>query len=60
MLKYIGKGWLPNVPARDLSEDEVKQYGGEAFLLKSGCYERLEEERFHRNTEIHVKVEKGK
>ena len=37
-LIFIGKGWLPNIPARDLTEEEVKQYGGEKFLLKSGLY----------------------
>jgi hypothetical protein len=38
-LIYIGKGsWLPGVPARDLTADEVKNYGGKATLLASGLY----------------------
>lgn len=39
-LKYTGGGFLPGVPARDLSEDEVKEHGGERALLKSGLYEK--------------------
>ena len=27
MLKYIGKGSLPGIPARDLTDEEVKRYG---------------------------------
>lgn len=43
MLIYTGGtfgGWLPNIPARNLSDEEVEQYGGEAALLKTGLYER--------------------
>jgi hypothetical protein len=43
MLKWIGyvhgAEWLPGIPARDLSDDEVEQYGGEAGLLATGLYE---------------------
>ena len=39
MWKYIGPGWLPGVPARDLTDDEMKQYKVEA----SGLYERATE-----------------
>ncbi len=39
MLKYIGQGFLPGVPARDLSDDEVEQCGGEEALIASGLYE---------------------
>lgn len=40
MLKYIGDGsWLPGVPARDLTEDEIKQFGASTeALIKSGLY----------------------
>lgn len=31
---------LPNIPGRDLSADEVKQYGGEKALLDTGLYEK--------------------
>ena len=37
MLKYIGGGFLANVPARDLSDDELKKYD-KGELLKSGLY----------------------
>lgn len=37
-LRYVGNAFLPNVPARDLTEEEVKEYGGEKFLLESGLY----------------------
>lgn len=41
-LRYTGGGfggWLPGVPARDLSADEVEQHGGTEGLLASGLYE---------------------
>lgn len=45
MLKYIGDGAaLPEVPARDLSEAEVEQFGKE-FLLASGLYAEPEDTR---------------
>lgn len=37
-LIYIGTSWLPGVPARDLTADEVKNYGGKEILLASGNY----------------------
>ena len=40
MLKYIGKGFIPDIPTRDLTDEEVRKYGGEADLLKSGLYQR--------------------
>ena len=42
-LIYTGGGFggsLPNVPARDLTDEEVKQHGGEKELLASGLYEK--------------------
>lgn len=44
-LKYIGDGFLPGVPARDLTEDEVKEFGGLKVLLASGLYEKAEDEK---------------
>lgn len=41
MLKYIGNGAalvIEQVPARDLTDQEVTEYGGEAVLLASGLY----------------------
>ncbi len=43
MLKYIGPGWLPGVPARDLHADEAEQFGRE-FLLSTGLYVHEDEE----------------
>ena len=38
-MKYIGNGnSLPNIPARDLTDEEVKRFG-EKMLIKSGLYE---------------------
>jgi hypothetical protein len=44
MLVYTGGGYggfLPGVPARDLSDDEVDAYGGESKLLGTGLYARV-------------------
>ena len=38
-LIYKGNGFFVSVPARDLSKDEVKEYGGLDFLLSLGLYE---------------------
>jgi hypothetical protein len=38
MLKYIGGGFIPGVPARDLTEEEAKLYGGRLALMRSGLY----------------------
>lgn len=41
-LKYIGNGTaLPGIPARDLSDDEVKRHGGTRFLVSTGLYEYI-------------------
>ena len=37
MLIYIGGGFIHGVPARNLSDEEVKQHG-KARLLASGLY----------------------
>lgn len=40
-MKYIGNGeWLPGVPARDLTKEEVKQHGKD-YLLSTGLYEQI-------------------
>jgi len=57
MLKYVGNGWLPGVPARDLSDAEVKLYG-EKRLIASGLYEKVKlsvERRPERKTGKEVK-----
>jgi hypothetical protein len=40
MLKYIGDGFIPGIPARDLTDEEVKKYGGGKFLLSTGLFEK--------------------
>lgn len=37
-LKYVGAGFLPGVPARDLTEAEVREHGGLRELKASGLY----------------------
>jgi hypothetical protein len=39
-LKYNGKGFVPNIPARDLSEEEAREYGI-MRLLNTGLYEKV-------------------
>jgi len=38
MLRYLGGGFLPGVPARDLTDDEVAQHGGAERLRATGLY----------------------
>lgn len=42
-LKFVGKAGsgIPGIPGRDLSNEEVDQYGGEDELLKSGLYKKM-------------------
>lgn len=42
-LVYTGGGFggsLHDIPARDLTDSEVEQHGGEAYLLATKLYER--------------------
>lgn len=41
MLRYVGNGFLAGVPARDLSDEEVKIFD-EEVLARSGLYEAEE------------------
>ena len=36
-MKYIGKGFIPGIPARNLTLVEVKRFGKE-YLLSTGLY----------------------
>lgn len=48
MLKYIGNGAsIIGIPARDLTDDEVKEHGGVVVLVKTGLYERVEVKPVH-------------
>jgi len=43
MLKYTGGGYggsQPGIPARDLTDSEVIQFGGESALIATGLYEK--------------------
>lgn len=45
MLRYVGEGKaIIGIPARDLRDEEVKEYGGEDFLVGTGLYEKMEDE----------------
>jgi len=45
-LKYIkGSGHLVGVPSRDLSDDEIKKYGGIKYLVDSGKYKKIATEK---------------
>lgn len=37
-LYYVGDGFIPGVPARDLTGEEVDLYGGVQPLVASGLY----------------------
>ena len=37
MWKYVGPGWLPGIPARDLTDDEAKLHKVE----ESALYEKI-------------------
>lgn len=52
-LRYLGGGFVPGIPARDLSATEVDRYGGRAYLLKLGLYALKETESTEENqTEV--------
>ncbi len=39
---YIGKDrYIPGIPARDLTDEEVKKFGGVAYLLTTGLYKQV-------------------
>ena len=40
-MRYKSGGFIPDIPARDLTDDEANAYGV-ALLLTSGLYERVE------------------
>lgn len=45
-LKYIGRGaFVVGIPPRDLTEDEIKQFGGIKKLLATGLYQEPAERR---------------
>lgn len=43
--RYKGGGFIPGVPARDLTESEMRHFEQEATpgIRKSGLYERVED-----------------
>jgi hypothetical protein len=57
-LTYVGAGaFLPGVPARNLTDEEVQMYGGREALLASGLYEEVAEQEF-REQEFRQPAEK--
>ena len=42
VMKWKGNGFYVNVPARDLSAEEVERFGRD-FLLSLGLYEEIEQ-----------------
>ena len=42
-MRWKGNGFYVGVPARDLSAEEVKRYGGRERLLALGLYEEIEQ-----------------
>jgi hypothetical protein len=42
-LIYKGGGFIPGVPARDLTEKEVREHGGVRVLTAHGLYEEKQE-----------------
>ena len=53
-LIYIGKGFWEGIPARDLTDEEVKQIGEEKILL-TGDYKRPEEKSKDKTAKFAVK-----
>jgi hypothetical protein len=46
MLKYVGNGdFIPGIPARDLSDDEVNRFGGKRKLVATGLYAEVKSAR---------------
>ena len=39
-LRYVGAGFIPGIPARDLTAEEVQQYGGVKTLIATQLYRR--------------------
>lgn len=42
MWKYLGGAFLPGIPARDLTDEEVKEYGL-AKIKKSNLYKHIKD-----------------
>ena len=43
MLKYTGGGYggtRPEIPVRNLTDEEAEEFGGEEFLVSTGLYEK--------------------
>ena len=46
MLKYTGGGYngtRPEIPVRDLTNEEAEEFGGAEFLISTGLYEKVED-----------------
>jgi hypothetical protein len=39
MLQYLGNGkWTPGIPARDIEDEEIAEYGGKDLILAAGLH----------------------
>ena len=54
IVKYVGTGFLPGVPARDMTNDEAREYNI-SRLLKSGLYQIQRPKRQPRKVEAEPK-----
>lgn len=55
MLKYTGGGYggtRPEIPVRDLTDEDVKELGGEEFLISTGLYEKVEKKKSRKKQEV--------
>ena len=57
MLKFIGNGFIPGIPARDLTDEEVKKYGGEKLLISKGLWEKPKPKKEKKKVKILVSKE---
>ena len=51
-LRYTGRGFLPGFPARDLTDEEVEQWGGRDALTATGAYEEKADPKSGRDKKI--------
>ena len=59
MLRYTGAGFVVGIPARDLTDEEIEQYGGVEVLLQTGLYVVEEQRRTRRAERQQEEVEHG-
>jgi len=58
MLKYIGNGFIPGIPAKDLNDAQVEKYGGVEYLVGTGLFEKVVKKKKVKKIET-VEIEEG-